>query len=391
MDYTRAPLTFRARKAARYMQLYGPSRTIVKIRGQYHMRRTGGLSVVPLKPADPGAHVGLIGCGNFAFSHIAYFLTRAAGPVIRGVMDVEGARAESLARRYGAGYATEDAARIIHDPEIDIVYVSSNHASHADYAIAALEAGKSVHIEKPHVVDEPQLVRLCRAMEKSTGRVQLGFNRPDSALGKEARRLVGAQQGTLMLNWFVAGHEIAPDHWYYRPEEGGRVLGNLCHWSDFSLQMVEPDHRFPIEIRPARAEQSDADIAVSYVFADGSIAAITFSAKGHAFEGVRERCTLHKGDLLLSLDDFKELRADVGERRHRTRLRFRNHGHGDAILRSYRMSDRAGAVTASASIAYVWETAQLFLQTRIALESDRIVTVEAFDPARLVEMPAAAG
>jgi predicted dehydrogenase len=388
MDYTSAPLTFRARKAARYVRLYGPRRTLVKVRGQYHMRTEGPVRGRRLSGKRPDAHVGLIGCGNFAFSHIAYFLGRNVGPVIRGAMDIEGARAESIARRYGMHYATHDARRVIEDPDIDLIYIASNHASHAGYAVDALEAGKNVHIEKPHVVDDDQLLRLCRAMERTGGRIRLGFNRPASVLGQEARKLLASQAGAMMLNWFVAGHEIPPEHWYYRPEEGGRILGNLCHWTDFSMQMVDPEHRFPVKVSPARGAQADSDIAVAYVFADDSIASITFSAKGHAFEGVREHLSAHRGDVLLALEDFKELRAQRNERRERVRLRFRDHGHESAIMRSYGMSTKGGGSEAGADVSYVWNTAQLFLRTREALEQDRTVVVDGYSPSRLTDEPA---
>lgn len=387
MDYTSAPLTFRARKAARYVRLYGPRRTLVKIRGQYHMRTAGPVRGRRLTAGRPDAHIGLIGCGNFAFSHIAYFLDRNVGPVIRAAMDVEGARAESIAGQYGMHYATEDARRVIEDPDIDLVYIASNHASHAEYAIQALEAGKNVHIEKPHAVDDDQLLRLCRTMERTAGSVRLGFNRPASALGQKTRSLLASQEGAMMLNWFVAGHEIPPDHWYYRPEEGGRILGNLCHWTDFSMQMVDREHRFPVKVCPTRGAKADSDIAVAYVFADDSIAAITFSAKGHAFEGVREHLSAHRGNVLLALEDFKELRAQCNERRQKVRLRFRDHGHEGAIMRSYAMSAKGGGSEGGVDIAYVWETGQLFLRTREALEQERNVVVEGYSPSGLAGEP----
>src|SRR3954451_9686022 len=390
MDYTSAPLTFRARKAARYVRLYGPRRTLVKIQGQYHMRSAGEVRGRRLPASRPDAHVGLIGCGNFAFSHIAYFLDRNVGAVIRGAMDIEGARAESIARQYGMHYATDDARRVLEDPDIDLVYIASNHASHADYAVDALEAGKSVHIEKPHVVSDDQLLGLCRAMERTGGRVRLGFNRPASTLGQKVRDLLASQDGAMMLNWFVAGHEIPPDHWYYRPEEGGRVLGNLCHWTDFSMQMLDREHRFPVKIHPTRGAMADSDIAVAYVFADDSIAAITFSAKGHAFEGVREHLSAHRGDVLLALADFKDLRAQCNEQRERVRLRFRDHGHECAIMASYAMSTKGGGSNGGVGVGYVWDTAQLFLRTREALEQERNVVVNGYSPACLMDEPALA-
>src|SRR5680860_162523 len=198
-------------------------------------------------------------------------------------MDLEPARAASLATRYGAGYHTADAQRILEDPNIDLIYIASNHASHAEYAVEALARGKHVHIEKPHVVRMDQLERLVDAMRSSPGKVALGFNRPLSRMGRHVQSALWAEAGATMLNWFIAGHEIPADHWYFREEEGGRILGNLCHWTDFSLQMVPPKGRYPITVRPTKAESSDCDIAVTYVFGDGSIAAITFSAKACPF------------------------------------------------------------------------------------------------------------
>lgn len=163
MDYTKAPLGFRIRKALRYVRMYGVSRTLAKVRGHYHMQSRYDPIPPRRKRASETGHVGIIGCGAFAFSTIAWFLGKEAGRVLRGVMDVDAHRAASLFERYRADYHTTDADEVLSDPAIDLVYVASNHASHAEYAIAAIEAGKAVHIEKPHVVDEDQLRRLLAA------------------------------------------------------------------------------------------------------------------------------------------------------------------------------------------------------------------------------------
>ena len=47
------------------------------------------------------------------------------------------------------------------------------------------------------------------------------------------------------------------------------------------------------------------------------------------------------------------------------------------------MSSRAAASFAGFDVAYVWETAELFLATREALEQSRVVEVEPFAPSRL--------
>jgi predicted dehydrogenase len=376
MDYTRQSFSFKIRKAARYVRLYGFRRTLIKVKGQYHGKKT--FATLPAERSErTGRHVGILGCGNFAYSHIAYYLRKNYGSVIRGVMDPRLEKAASFFEEFDVDYYTTDASRIIADPAIDLVFIASNHASHAEYAIAALDAGKSVHIEKPHVVRYDQLQRLCEAMDRSTGRVTLGFNRPNSPFGREIKKQIESQSGSAMYNWFIAGHALEAGHWYYAPEEGGRVLGNLCHWTDFVLQLVPEEVRYPIVITPTRAEKSDCDIAVSYVFGDGSIAAITFSAKGHTFEGVRERFAAHRGDVLMAMDDFKELTVEVADRKRRTSLLFRDHGHQEAIRSSYALvRPREGRLNPGVKRDYVWQTGDLFLRTKDALEQNRVLTIE---------------
>ena len=54
---------------------------------------------------------------------------------------------------------------VIQQPKkITTVFIASNHSSHAEYAVSCIEAGKDVHIEKPHVVSKQQLDFLCEAM-----------------------------------------------------------------------------------------------------------------------------------------------------------------------------------------------------------------------------------
>jgi predicted dehydrogenase len=265
---------------------------------------------------------------------------------------------------------------------VSLVYIASNHASHAEYAIAALEAGKAVHIEKPHVVNLDQLRRLCMAMHKANRPVCLGFNRPNSQLGKILAKAVAAEDSPMVMNWFIAGHELPASHWYFSEAEGGRVLGNLCHWTDFMLRLVPKDKRYPIRVIPTRSKQADCNIAVTYVFGGGSIGAITFSAMGHTFEGVRERFSVHRGDVLAHLEDFQVCSIERIEEKHAYRNFHRDHGHAESILGSYRATV-ANDGCPEGELAYVWETGELFIRTKEALDEDRVVLVTGFAPEKL--------
>jgi predicted dehydrogenase len=382
MNYTTQPFSFKLKKAARYVRLYGARRTFIKVQSQYHMKKKyDRLPTIKTKTETNGRrHVGIIGCGNFAFANIAFYLERNYGKVIRAAMDIDINRAASLFERYDLNYYTDDPDKLIEDPNIDILFIVSNHASHADYAIKALDAGKHVHIEKPHAVNEDQLTRLCAAISRSKGKVNLGFNRPGSPFGREIKRCFQAQPGAAMYNWFISGHELPPGHWYLNEGEGGRVLGNLCHWTDFVYQMMPSEGLYPIQIIPGRADKPDRDIAVTYIFGDGSIAAITFwEAKGHAFEGVRERLTAQRGEALIALEDFKRLAIEVVEKKRVHSGIFRNHGHEALICRSYQMARPRDESASGCDLSYVWGTGQLFLKTKEALETNQKLTLISAD------------
>jgi predicted dehydrogenase len=381
-DYTHAKLLFKVRKAARYVSLYGLSKTLCKIRGQYHMKAkrdfAGSRWHNPAcrVPDAADRNIAIIGCGNFAYSHIAYYLKKHNAHFLRCTYDRNRNRALSLCKAYGGGYAVSDWQAILHDDGVNLVYIASNHASHTDYAIACMEAGKHVHIEKPHVVSHAQLEQLLTAMRRyPAARVFLGFNRPKSRLFERLQDAVRQQHGPIMINWFVAGHEIADGHWYYDQKEGGRVLGNLCHWTDLTLQLVTVDRAFPCTIVPATPTGAKSDFVVAINFADESCAAITFSAKGHTFEGVRETLNLHRGNLLANLSDFHTLTVDVEEKKRRIRVRHRDHGHEANIANSYygAVGEKGGE-----SALYVSATAKLFLAVKDAIDSGktRVLTRE---------------
>lgn len=380
MDYTIQKLGFKVKKVLRYFRLYGVRRTLMKVKGQYHMKRKyDALPTNRENSSRATAHIGIMGCGNYAFSNIAFYLNKANRGLIRGAMDVNIHRAASLFENYAATYFTDDADKIVNDKDIDLVYIASNHASHAEYAIRCIEAGKHVHIEKPHVVSEDQLARLTVAMRTHpASKVFLGFNRPRTGLFQTLKSMLAKESGPLMINWFVAGHEIPDDHWYFDEKEGGRVLGNLCHWTDLTLQLVGLENAFPCQIVPSAPPGSKSDFIVSLIFADKSCASITFSAKGHTFEGVREILNIHKGNLLGNITDFQSLSVEVVEQKFVRRQLYRDHGHNLNILNSLESARGEDP-------QYVIATAKLFLAIRKAIDSGLGMTLARDDAMGLAQ------
>tara|TARA_Y100000588_G_scaffold377230_1_gene456052 strand:+ start:1831 stop:3003 length:1173 start_codon:yes stop_codon:yes gene_type:complete len=379
MDYTKAKFFFKLKKTVRYVRLFGFRRTFIKVLGQYHMKSKetfdGDRWVNEACPSPDSEEraIGIIGCGNFAFSNIAYYLFKIRRDFLRCAYDTVPSRSKSLCKRYRGAVACSNWRDVVEDEGVKIVFIASNHASHAEYAVACMKAGKHVHIEKPHVVSEEQLTLLREAMVGyPESKVFLGFNRPRSRLFMALRKELSRQDGPLMINWFIAGHAIAEGHWYFDEREGGRVLGNLCHWTDLTIHLVSLERAFPCRIVSATPKDAKSDFVVSISFADRSCAVISFSAKGHTFEGVRETLHVHRGDLLASLYDFQVLETEVVEKKRRHSLFHREHGHEVNIRNSL---DSALGSGVGETLAYVNATAKFFLAIRRAIETGEEVVL----------------
>ncbi len=376
MDYDSQPFGIKVKKVLRYRSLYGWRQTWAKIQGHRHMKRGFSPSIRSNGGLGADQTVGLVGCGNYAFTTIAHFLTRARGQVIGACMDTDPRRAASLGAYYGVPLYTSDARELIEHPHIRLVYIASNHASHAEYAIACLRSGKDVFIEKPHVVNEDQLRHLTGAMLETDGRVYLGFNRTQSDLGRILKRALDRQTGTGIFNWFVVGHRLAADHWYLHPGEGSRVLGNLCHWTDFLFALAGPDC-FPIRIIPVRDRAYDVNVVVNFVFGNGAIGTISFT-EGDNLEGIREKFCGRRGDCMITLDDFRKLTVETSFDRKLHRSFHRDHGHRNNILAAYDSSLRGMRYDRHSHLFHISNTAHIFLNTKRALESNENVVVNEY-------------
>ncbi|MGH8612428.1 MAG: hypothetical protein ACREYF_10415 [Gammaproteobacteria bacterium] len=94
--------------------------------------------------------------------------------------------------------------------------------------------------------------------------------------------------------------------------------------------------------------------------------------------------SLHCGDLLVRLDDFQRMVVERGASKRRIAETFRNHGHAEAILGTFDAASGIQNAANDCDVAYVWETGDLFLKTKLALDTATIQTVERFSPQALV-------
>ncbi len=91
--------------------------------------------------------VGIIGCGVIGPCHIES-LQKLENVTIAKVCDIVEEKARQLAEKYNVAAFCTDADDVINDPEIDLVTICTDHASHYEIAEKAANAGKHIVCEK---------------------------------------------------------------------------------------------------------------------------------------------------------------------------------------------------------------------------------------------------
>lgn len=90
---------------------------------------------------------GIAGPGRIA-ANVARDLVAVEGTELAAVGSRSAERAEAFAAEHGAARAHGSYRALVDDPDVDAIYIATPHPQHADLAVAALEAGKAVLVEK---------------------------------------------------------------------------------------------------------------------------------------------------------------------------------------------------------------------------------------------------
>ena len=173
----------------------------------------------------PPVRIAVLGCAGIARRRMlpAFAGTPGVTPVV--VASRDAARAAELAREFGCRHVQGYAAAL-EDPAVDAVYLPLPAALHADWAQAALHAGKHVLAEKPLTLDPGRTDRLL-ALAAARGlvvaeNVMFPHHRQHTAV----RDLVcaGAIGELRSLHAAFAVPRLPDDDIRYRPELGGGAL-----------------------------------------------------------------------------------------------------------------------------------------------------------------------
>lgn len=172
---------------------------------------------------------GIIGPGTIA-EKFAEDLATVPGANRHAVCSRDEGRAAAFAQTHGFARHYGDMGAFLADDDLDIVYIATPHPFHVDQAIAAIEAGKAVLIEKPITMTADEARRIEAAakansvfvMEALWSRFLPAIQRAKAVVDSGQLGPVRRAEGILHFH-----RPFEAEHRLFNPATGGGVLLDL--------------------------------------------------------------------------------------------------------------------------------------------------------------------
>jgi len=120
---------------------------------------------------------GIIGCGDVTEKKSGPAFNKVEDSHLLAVMRRDAEKAADYARRHQVDEWYANAEDLLNHPDINAIYVATPPSSHLEYALAALEKGKAVYVEKPVALNAGEAVQMAEAVRKYNGKLVVAHYR----------------------------------------------------------------------------------------------------------------------------------------------------------------------------------------------------------------------
>ena len=144
---------------------------------------------VPLHARETPLRAALVGLGAISLEHIEK-LERMPGARIVGICDLEQPVVDAVGERFAIDARFTDFERMLAEARPDVVHVLTPPQSHRPLAVAALQAGAHVLVEKPIAPDSDDYAAMRVAADAAGLHLVENYNWREAAVVRRARRLL---------------------------------------------------------------------------------------------------------------------------------------------------------------------------------------------------------
>ncbi|HET6541479.1 MAG TPA: Gfo/Idh/MocA family oxidoreductase [Chryseolinea sp.] len=110
---------------------------------------------------------GIIGAGDVCEVKSGPAMNKIKHSKLVAVMRRNGAKAKDYAERHNVDKWYDDADKLIHDPDVNVIYIATPPGSHEEYTLKAAKAGKPVYVEKPMARTHKECLTMVEACQRA--------------------------------------------------------------------------------------------------------------------------------------------------------------------------------------------------------------------------------
>ncbi len=267
--------------------------------------------------------LGVIGCGGFGLFALQQF-TQVPGVTLVGMAATHQPASLAAASRFGIEN-TDDLRAFLGRDDLGVVYIATPPFLHHAQALAALEAGKHVIVEKPLAMTVGQADELIAVARSRDLLVVANLMQRYNPLFDSVRRLVeGRALGEVLRGSFenyASDENLPEDHWFWdRSKSGGIFVEHGVHFFDLFTGWLGGGRleSAQVGVRPGTAIEEHVHCTVRY----GESALVDFYHGFHQagrMDRQELRLVFERGDLTLYdwVPTRVRVRALVNERQTR--------------------------------------------------------------------------
>jgi predicted dehydrogenase len=229
---------------------------------------------------------GIVGLGNIAHS-FAWGLRDAPGAQLVAGASRSSERAEAFKREFNVPRCYPTYEELFADPEVDAIYIATRHPDHACAALAAIEAGKPVLVEKPftvNVTEAKQIVQAAR--ERRVFCMEAMWTRFLPLMGKVRELVAEGAIGDVRLVQadFSFASEFDPTSRIFDPALGGGALLDVGVYPISFASMLLGRPTEAVGTAHLGASSVDENAAMSLLYNEGRVASLACGTRARSHQ-----------------------------------------------------------------------------------------------------------
>ncbi len=164
---------------------------------------------------------GIIGCGDVTEVKSGPAFSKIPGSKLVAVMRRDAAKAQDYARRHYVARWYSSVDDILNDKEVNAIYVATPPLWHEKLAIAALESGRPVYLEKPMAINSNGAEKIVMTANRQGRKLTVAHYRREIALFKKVKQLI--DEG-------VIGRVLNVQLKFHQPFDSNLFAGTEGNW-----------------------------------------------------------------------------------------------------------------------------------------------------------------